>query len=124
MSRAHTLRGTVFALLFAVVIGTPALAADRVPQKRAQPSCDQGALVNYNAYFEARRAVNIAFRDAMTAANEAFRTTMLTGTKSERKLAPQQRQHARDDARANFNRAVAALGPPPTKPPGCHSTKL
>jgi hypothetical protein len=123
MSRAHTLRGAVLGLLLAVVIWTPALAADRVPQKRAQPACDQGALVSYNAYFEARRAVDVAFRDAMTAANEAFRTTMLTGKKSERKNAPQQRQHARNDARANFTRAVAALGPPPTKPPGCHSTK-
>ena len=123
MSRAWPLRGVVLAAFCVVVACGPAVAAERFPQKQARPACDQAALTTYDAYFAARRAVNTAFHDAKQAANDAFRVTMTTGTKAEKKSAPRILQRARADARANFDRAIAALGPPPTKPLGCRATK-
>ena len=123
MSAVQRTRGLVAAVLLVALTGGSAVAADRLPQKKASPSCDQAALVTYRAFFDARRAATAAFHDALATADEAFRVTQLSGTKAQRKAAPQLRQQARAAARVDYDRALAALGAVPPKPTGCHIAK-
>ena len=66
---------------------------------------------------------DLAFHDALATADEVFRVTQSFGTKAQRKAAPQLRQQARAAARADYDRALAALGAAPPKPTGCHIAK-
>ena len=98
---------------------TNAASADVLPAKKSGPTCDQGALVTYNAYVSARKAVFAAYEAELARAKDTYDLTLKTGTRTQRKDARSIFLAARATALNNRNLALGQLGAPPKFPVGC-----
>lgn len=82
--------------------------------------CNQTALANYRAYYEARRAIMAAYQTVVAAAKSTYDQAKESGTPSQRKAARAAYLAAVDAAKRSRDAALAALGPAPAFPPYCH----
>lgn len=98
---------------------TNTASADILPAKKSGPTCDQGALVTYNAYVSARKAVFAAYEAEVIRAKNAYNLTFKTGTRAQRKDASSVLLAAKAVALNNRNLALGQLGAPPKFPVGC-----
>jgi len=98
---------------------TSTATAEVIAAKKSSPSCDQGALVTYNAYHDARRAVLAAYEAEITRAQAAFELAVKTGTRTQLHIARAAFLGAKSTALANRNLALKQLGVAPKFPAGC-----
>lgn len=110
-------------LMFNGVAATSVASADVLTVKKSGAKCDQGALITYNAYVSARKAVTAAYEAELSRAREIYEVSMKTGTRSQRKDARDVYLAAKATALNNRNLALAQLGASPKLPAGCKAEK-
>lgn len=123
MNKCVAAFGLSAALIFNGVAVMSAASAEVLPAKKSGVTCNQGALVTYNAYVSARKAVSAAYEAELSRARETYEVSMKTGTRTQRKDARDVYLAAKATALNNRNLALAQLGAPPKLPVACKAVK-
>jgi len=109
-------------LSLSLVSVVPAVAS--VETQAAKKKCDQAALVRYNAYKDASRAIVAAYKTVIDAAQMTHRAAQQSGITSVRKAAHANYEAALAHARNTRAAALSALGSAPSVPQGCKEDDL
>ena len=109
-------------LSLSLVSVVPAVAS--VESHAVKKKCDQAALVRYNSYKNASRAIVAAYKTVIEAAKVTYRAAQQSGISSVRKAARANYEAALANAQNARAAALSALGPAPSVPQGCKAAEI